>query len=414
MLLITTLFTCSRQVAMEEKPKQTMLPLELIEQKNIPGKLCNPYTSEDYFLVYRKNQNNDDSPGTLEIWDKIFNELIDTIESSQIIEVLKKFYNTQTQKTFNQKEYKEFIAYFMPRAKIIESSVIITAQGSKGTKYIKYDLLKKEFEVIFDTTRKTIVVDTISTDDDKVKLPYINKEVFYWQYLQHTNYITIANPENSSLEITDHNSLESITITFPPKYNVMIARATMMSDRHVFCGNSHILTYFRHQDYICEKELFKIYNVKTGQPIKRNNKNIDLTKDIPNWEENWYSLKWAIFGKKDKFIILLCDDKQKEIILFDLETPQTPKHYVLPKECGGISIHLAENDTKIIIASEKNQQIYIFKNPLVNPDIDEPERRKYIQDQEDTKMVDEKPCEIVINGMNGIRIPVHRSFLSFK
>jgi len=169
-----------------------------------------------------------------------------------------------------------------------------------------------------------------------------------------------------------------------------------------------------------------LYNIKTGKPLTYGNKTIHFDTFIPDTGYK-KSLKNVVFWEKERLLVFVCNNAEdkKKIVLFDIETCRPVGQYTFSKtfsdDCNyntsgccdqpDIEIFLSKDGKKITATSGK--EVYIFKNPLISINPDEPERRKYVQDHEGIKAKEEteKPFEIVINGFNGIRIPVHKSFM---
>jgi len=169
-----------------------------------------------------------------------------------------------------------------------------------------------------------------------------------------------------------------------------------------------------------------LYNTQKGKPLTSGEKTIHFDTFIPDTGYR-KSLKKVTFWEKEKLLIFVCNNlgDRKKIILFNLKTCRPVGQYTFSKSfsddcnyntsrCGDqpdIEIFLSKDGKKITATSGK--EAYIFKNPLISIDPDESERKKFVQDQKGirTKKETEKPFEIVINGFNKTKVPVHKSFM---
>jgi len=397
-VLMTVLFTCMRQVAMEKHKIKTLQPIQI---KDTPGTICNIDKQDKYFLIKTHDSQKRDA---LEIWNKKLNTKIDEINYNKLLNAIKTFY-IKTQGSFPQNPPTIKIT----KAKYTNSNHItikVIAFQQTGT-----------YKILFnDSIQYTINTKELTTT-------YISANIRYEDWTNtatHDNYIITK--KASSFEIKHNDIPQPIIINAPEDLHPSYAT--------IYCGQHTILIYFEQAQWsdihAGIKRKTMLYDAKTGKPILFNNQILKLDMLIPNWNKK--TLCKTLFGKNDDFILFACIDTTSEkesyyqIILLDLKRHVVAGQYILPINFGTYNqldnfnhnhtgIHLCENEQKIIAASNTNQKVYIFKNPLKNIDIDEPERRKYVQDQEDTIAMDEKPFEIIINGFNGIRIPAHRLFL---
>jgi len=172
------------------------------------------------------------------------------------------------------------------------------------------------------------------------------------------------------------------------------------------------------QEHYVNKDLennVNLYNIQTGEPITTQNQALDFKNLIPNWDEkDFYS---AYLDRDNEFIILSFDlmDARKQIFLFDLLKCQVVGQYTFPstfvnKRNGNIATYLSQDKKEIIILSNTSDQPYRLKNPLIIKikDPDEPERRKFVQDQESKRTKNKKEFYIKVND---IIIPINKELL---
>jgi len=373
-LFAAGLLTC---IAQHTMGKETIPTLELITKKAIPGHLCSKYQKGNNFLVLKKEK----QKHVLEIWNKKLTQKIDVLTSSQLLEALLTFHKEHIpgECYIGWKSYfEEEIGNFMQTAEIIEPFAIAIKTpitDFRGTLVITYYIRTKTIEVSY------------------------KKSAFTYDYnrvlFTHKNYMVEHFFETKTLQIKHYNT----SVTTPIKLDSNWLR----SIDKLFGGTNHILISRNNfETYKINNAI--LHDIQTGKPVIKNGIEINLKNYIPNW--NIKNLQYALFGKNDDYIVLLCykEFRLNQIILFDLKQYRPIGQYTFESDeiQTDIAIHLG-NQEKIIAISQN--YVYIFKNPLAKKDTDEEERVVFSRE---TNEIDEKFTIILFNN---ITIGVDKLFL---
>jgi len=421
-LLIMALCVYTNQKAMKKhKQKWPQIPkLKLITQKKIPGHICNiNQIDNDYFVVLTKK----DKIYTLELWDNKLNTQIDSINSKQILEAL--HIKEQISK-FDESCIKDNMYQDMKKAKL---KYYTSPSSKKGQEEIILEITLEGYQdylVEYNLSKNSLSISELQNDNDYFFLT--PKQFFSCKQYEILNWIPHRVTQSLTIEIKPNIS-RSLNETYPTtilpnpiqKIHVNLVHKDAVVEK-VIGGEQNILVL--QNNYSGGGRNTTLYSIKTGRAVIIDEKILDLKKIIQR-NKTSKQIRHGLFGKKDSFIVIVCDlhshncdgEFQKQIILFDLRTYKIIGKYTLPQKCvagfdNNIALRLSHNEKEIIVISVRDKQMYRFKNPLATINIDELERISFIQDQEGEKAKnEEEPFEIIINGFNGIRIPINKGLL---